>query len=88
MRAELVRRALEMKCTFDKQRNAWVDPPEFNGISEEQLADLQDFIDTRGLDTKTVCEHLGLDALNQIEASKFEAVKNEIEQLAKGEITA
>lgn len=88
MRAELVRRALEMKCTFDKQRNAWVDPPEFNGISDEQLADLQDFIDTCGLDAKTVCEHLGLDALNQIEASKFEAVKNEIEQVAKGAMTA
>jgi len=88
MRAELVRRALEMKCTFDKQRNAWVDPPEFNGISDEQLADLQDFIDTCGLDAKIVCEHLGLDALNQIEASKFEAVKNEIEQVAKGAMTA
>src|SRR5690606_377872 len=62
MPAELLRRALEMKCTFDKQRKAWVDPAEFNGISDEQLAALREFIDTCGLDTKTVYEHWVLDA--------------------------
>jgi len=77
-----------MQCTYEKEKKRWFNPPQFKGISDEQLADLQGFIDTCGLDAKTVCEHLGLDALNQIEASKFEAVKNDIEQLAKGAMTA
>ncbi len=83
MRIELVRRAMELKCNFDKQRNAWVDPEEFFGIDEQQLAELQDFIDKRGLDAKTVCEHLGIDALNQIEAKRLSDIQKEIEQLAK-----
>jgi len=83
MRVELVRRAMELKCEFDKQRNAWVDPEEFFGIDDQQLAAFQDFIDERGLDAKTVCEYLGIDALNQIEANKLAAVQQEIEQLAK-----
>jgi len=88
MRAELVKRAKEMKCEFHKERKVWVDPVEFFGINDQQLADLQAFIDERGLDAKTVCEHLGIDALNQIEASKLAAVQQEIEQLAKETINA
>ena len=88
MRVELVRRAMELKCKFDKQRNAWVDPEEFFGIDDQQLAELQAFIDERGLDAKTICEHLGIDALNQIEASKLVAVKQEIELIAKEMVNA
>ncbi|HFF4770796.1 TPA: AAA family ATPase, partial [Acinetobacter baumannii] len=46
------------------------------------------FIAERGLDVKTVCEHLGIDALIQIEAAKLKAVKQEIETLAKTGMTA
>jgi hypothetical protein len=66
----------ELKCTFDKEdTKRWYNPPEFIGISDAQRDELQDFIAERGLDIKSVCEYLGLDALTQIEASKLEAVK-------------
>jgi len=52
------------------------------------LAELQAFIDERGLDAKTICEHLGIDALNQIESSKLVAVKQEIELIAKEMVNA
>ncbi|MFX5425381.1 hypothetical protein ABTD38_10235 [Acinetobacter baumannii] len=35
-----------------------------------------------------VCEHLGIDALIQIEAAKLKAVKQDIETLAKTGMTA
>jgi hypothetical protein len=76
-------RGKELSCTYSKEGKKWTNPPEFNGINDEQLTALQDFIDTRGLDAKTVCEYLGIDALNQIEVSKLAAVQQEIEQLAK-----
>ncbi|ENK7191037.1 AAA family ATPase, partial [Acinetobacter baumannii] len=50
--------------------------------------ELQNFIAERGLDVKTVCEHLGIDALIQIEAAKLKAVKQDIETLAKTGMTA
>ncbi|MFX6265284.1 AAA family ATPase, partial [Acinetobacter baumannii] len=71
-----------------KQRGTWISPPEFNGISDQQRDELQNFIAERGLDVKTVCEHFGIDALTQIEAAQLEKVKQEIEQLAKQEISA
>ncbi|WP_286861682.1 MULTISPECIES: ATP-binding protein [Acinetobacter] len=76
-------RAKELDCTYNKDQKRWSDPAEFFGLSDQQLSEFQDFIDARGLDAKTVCEHLGIDALNQIEASKLAAVQQEIEQLAK-----
>lgn len=88
MRSALTTRAKAMGCEFDKERGAWCEPAEFFGLSDQQLAEFQDFIDARGLDAKTVCEHLGIDALNQIEASKLDAVKNEIEQLAQEMVKA
>ncbi|HGH3827519.1 TPA: AAA family ATPase, partial [Acinetobacter baumannii] len=69
-------------------RGTWISPPEFNGISDQQRDELQNFIAERGLDVKTVCEHLGIDALIQIEAAKLKAVKQEIETLAKTGMTA
>ena len=83
MRQVMVARSKFLKCTFDTQRDSWISPPEFNGLTDQQRDDLQAFIDERGLDVKTVCEYLGVDALTQIEASKFEAVKAEIDKLAK-----
>ncbi|KCZ37126.1 ATP-binding protein, partial [Acinetobacter baumannii] len=65
-----------------------ISPPEFNGISDQQRDELQNFIAERGLDVKTVCEHFGIDALIQIEAAKLTAVKQEIETLAKTGMTA
>ncbi|EMO0027185.1 hypothetical protein ILR74_18510, partial [Acinetobacter baumannii] len=70
------------------QRGTWISPPEFNGISDQQRDELQNFIAERGLDVKTVCEHFGIDALIQIEAAKLTAVKQEIETLAKTGMTA
>ena len=41
-----------------------------------------------GLDVKTVCEHLGIDSLMQIDSSQIQAVKHDLEQLAKAGATA
>ncbi|NDN13069.1 hypothetical protein GY162_18575, partial [Acinetobacter baumannii] len=71
MRQAMLMRAKALNCTFDKQRGTWISPPEFNGISDQQRDELQNFIAERGLDVKTVCEHLGIDALIQIEAAKL-----------------
>ena len=81
-------RLLFLSCLYGSERGVWIDPPEFNGISDAQRDSLQAFIDERGLDVKTVCEHLGIDALTQIESSKLEAVKQEIDNLAKQEMHA
>lgn len=78
----------EMQCTFDKEKKRWFNPPQFKGITDIQRDELQAFIDERGLDVKSVCEHLSIDALTQIEQSKFEAVKAEIDQLAKTGMSA
>ncbi len=83
MRLALKTRAEEMGCHFDKERGAWCEPAEFFGLSDEQLAATQAFIDERGLDSKTVCDHLGVDALNQIESEKLTVALDAIEQLAK-----
>ena len=88
MRQAMLMRSKALNCTFDKERGVWISPPEFNGISDQQRDELQNFIAERGLDVKTVCEHFGIDALTQIEAAKLAAVKQEIEILAKNEIAA
>ena len=88
MRQIMLARSKELGCNFDKNQNKWIGQPEFIGISDAQRDELQDFIAERGLDIKSVCEYLGLDALTQIEASKLEAVKQEIDNLAKQELHA
>ncbi|WP_445536102.1 ATP-binding protein [Acinetobacter sp. G18] len=88
MRQAMLMRSKALNCTFDKERGVWISPPEFNGISDEQRDELQNFIAERGLDVKTVCEHFGIDALTQIEAAKLTAVKQDIEILAKTGMTA
>lgn len=81
--------ALNHGLAFNNDTKRWFEPessPAF--IDVGQRDSLQTFIDERGLDVKTVCEHLGIDALTQIEASKLEAVKQEIDNLAKQEMHA
>ena len=81
MRQALISRAQEMKCSFDKQLNKWINPPQFRGITDEQRDYMQNVIDERGLDTKTVCEHFSIDNLLSIEATKFDAVINQIQNM-------
>ncbi|RKG40687.1 hypothetical protein D7V31_11340, partial [Acinetobacter sp. WCHAc060007] len=83
MRQAMLLKAKELKCTFDKHKEMWISPPEFNGINDAQRDDLQAFITERGLDVKTVCEHLGIDSLMQIDSTKIQLVKQDIDQLAK-----
>ncbi len=82
MRQSMLKRAKELGCVFDKERNAWSNPPEFNAISDAQRDELQDIISMNGLDVKEVCEHLGIDALSAIELSHFSDVKAEITRIA------
>lgn len=83
MRQAMIARSKVLKCNFDKERDTWISPPEFNGINEIQRDELQAFISERGLDVKTVCEHLGIDSLMQIDLSQIQVVKQDIDQLAK-----
>lgn len=87
MRQTMLLRAKELKCKFNKESNKWNNPPEFNSISDEQRDQLQEFIAERGLDVKTVCEHLGIDALSQIDVNQLNAVQTEIDNLAKASLT-
>lgn len=82
MRQSMVKRAKELGCVFDKERNAWSNPPEFNAISDAQRDELQDIISLNNLDVKEVCEYLGIDALSAIELSHFSDVKAEITRIA------
>lgn len=88
MRQTMKMRAEELGCEFSKEKGCWFGPKEFFGINDQQRDELQAFISERGLDVKTVCEHLGIDALTNIEASQLDAVKQEIDVLAKKEVNA
>ncbi|MFH7767507.1 ATP-binding protein [Acinetobacter sp. BSP-28] len=88
MRQALLLRAKELGCKFNKQTGKWENPIEFQAISDGQRDQLQAFIDERGLDIKTVCEHLGIDSLLQIDISQLQSVQQEIDNLAKQGITA
>lgn len=82
MRQTMKMRAQELGCNFDKEKCCWFGPKEFFGITDQQRDELQNFISSRGLDVKTICEHFGIDALTQIEASKLDSVKQDIEMIA------
>ncbi len=83
MRQILIQNAQKrLNCTFDKERNKWIGAKEFMAITDTQRDDLQDFIAVRGLDVKSVCEFLGIDALTEIDQNTLNAVKAEIEQYA------
>ena len=88
MRQALLLRAKELGCKFNKQSGKWENPVEFQAISDAQRDQLQAFIDERGLDIKTVCEHLGIDSLLQIDIAQLQSVQQEIDNFAKQGITA
>jgi hypothetical protein len=88
MRQALLLRAKELGCKFNKQSGKWEDPVEFQAISDAQRDQLQAFIDERGLDIKTVCEHLGIDSLLQIDIAQLQSVQQEIDNFAKQGISA
>lgn len=88
MRQIMVMRAQALGCEFNKDKGCWFGPQEFFAITDQQRDELQAFISERGLDVKTICEHFGIDALTQIEASKLDVVEQEIEQMAKEGISA
>lgn len=82
MRQAMVGKAKELGFSFDKERNAWINPPEFDAISDIQRDELQDIISSNSLDVKEICEHLGIDALSAIESKCFSDVKAEISRIA------
>ena len=83
MRQIMLKKAKELGFTFDINSSRWINPAEFQAISDEQRDQLQEFISERGLDIKTVCEHLGIDALLQIDVAQLQSVHQEIDDLAK-----
>lgn len=81
--------AYQLGFTYNKEKTKWFEMEVLpQTISNEQRDDLQKFISERGLDIKSICEHFGVDSLMNIEASKIELVKQEIDQLAKQGMTA
>ena len=83
MRQVMLARAKILGCSFDVPRDTWISPKEFMAITDAQRDDLQAFIDERGLDAKTVCEHFGIDALTAIDQNVLGNAKAEIEKLAQ-----
>lgn len=75
MRKAMLKRAGELKCTYNKETNRWYDPPEFVGITDEQRDELQDLLAEKNIDVKGFCESNNLENLLQLEASQFEACK-------------
>ncbi|MTD09863.1 AAA family ATPase [Acinetobacter sp. YIM 103518] len=88
MRLAVKNRAKDLNCTFDMQRSAWVDSPEFNGITDAQRDELQDLLNQAGIDVMTFCENNGIDSLISIEAQHFEAVKADVIKQGQGKAVA
>lgn len=85
MRQIMLKKAKELGFTFDMNSSRWINPAEFMGISDIQRDELQDLLDKAELDIKTFCENQGIDALTQIEASKFNDVKAHIINTTQGQ---
>ena len=85
MRQIMLKKAKELGFTFDMNSSRWINPAEFVGISDIQRDELQDLLDKAELDIKTFCENQGIDALTQIEASKFNDVKAHIINTTQGQ---
>ena len=88
MRLVVLKRANELNFTFDKQRNSWVEPPEFNSITDAQRDELQDLLAQHGIDVMKFCEDQGIDSLVSIDAQNFEAVKADIINQGQGKAVA
>lgn len=79
MRTYLVSTAKnKLKCSYNKEYNKWMNPPEFMSISNEQRDEIQDLLAEQHIDVQTFCEDMGLDSLLAIPKEQFNAVKNEI----------
>ncbi|MEG2267718.1 MAG: ATP-binding protein [Acinetobacter sp.] len=85
MRQAMLARAKVLGCTFDIPRETWIEPPEFNGISDAQRDELQNLLAQANLDVMTFCENQGIDSLMAIEASKFNDVKAHIINTTQGQ---
>lgn len=85
MRQAMLARAKELNCTFNMNLQKWMNPPEFNGISEAQRDELQDLLAQAGIDVMTYCEDQGIDSLLAIEAQHFENVKAHIINTTQGQ---
>ena len=85
MRQAMLARAKELNCTFNINLQKWINPPEFNGISETQRDELQDLLAQAGIDVMTYCEDQGIDSLLGIEAQHFENVKAHIINTTQGQ---
>ena len=85
MRQIMLKKAKELGFTFDMNSSRWINPAEFVGISDIQRDELQDLLAKAELDIKTFCEEQGIDALTQIEASKFNDVKAYIINTTQGQ---
>lgn len=75
MRKAMLKRADELKCTYNKEKKRWYDAPQFVGITDEQRNELQDLLAEKNIDVKGFCESNNLENLLQLEASQFEACK-------------
>lgn len=85
MRQAMLARAKELNCTFNMNLQKWMNPPEFNGISEAQRDELQDLLAQASIDVMTYCEDQGIDSLLGIEAQHFENVKAHIINTTQGQ---
>ena len=85
MRQIMLKKAKELGFTFDMNSSRWINPAEFFGITDTQRDELQDLLAKAELDIKTFCENQGIDALTQIEASKFNDVKAHIINTTQGQ---
>lgn len=85
MRQAMLARAKELNCTFNMNLQKWMNPPEFNGISEAQRDELQELLAQAGIDVMTYCEDQGIDSLLGIEAQHFENVKAQIINTTQGQ---
>lgn len=85
MRQAMLARAKVLGCTFDIPRKTWIEPLEFNGITDTQCDELQNLLAQANLDVMTFCEDQGIESLMAIEASKFNDVKAHIINTTQGQ---
>ena len=71
-------KAKELGSTYDKEKKRWIEPVEFNGITDAQRDELQELLNQAGIDVMTFCENNGIDSLISIESQHFEAVKADL----------
>lgn len=78
MRAYLIKRAKYINCSYNKEHNKWMNPPEFIAISSEQRDELQNILHQKNIDVQTFCENMGIDSLIAIPSERFNDVKQQL----------